>query len=114
MIDLLYAETRPLRIYRQTYNRNIVLTDSNLLDGRGNATHRSIVSWAPDVIDEELEEISLLAQVAEQCGVPVELLNRLAALELEIPDINLWGAKAELSRRVTAIIDDQAELERGR
>ncbi|MDO3431919.1 hypothetical protein QWJ46_04415 [Rhizobium sp. CBN3] len=64
--------------------------------------------------DVELEERALLARVAEQCGVPVELLNRLAALELEIPDINLWGAKAELSRRVTAIIDDHAQSERGR
>jgi hypothetical protein len=65
-----------------------------------------------DVTDENLMKGSLLARVAEQCGVSVELLVELAALELEIPDINVWGAKAELGRRVAAILDEEAERER--
>ena len=63
--------------------------------------------------DEDTNQGTLLDRVAKQAGVAPELLERLTALELEIPDINVHGAKAELGRRVAAILDEEVQREQG-
>ena len=50
----------------------------------------------------------LLNRVARECDLPANLLTQLAALQTVIPDVNVRGAKAELGRRVAAILDDTA------
>jgi len=67
-----------------------------------------------DVADHITNEVSLLAKVAQESGVSVELLEDLAALEKDVPDLNLWGAKAEFARRVAALLDDEAQREQSR
>lgn len=47
----------------------------------------------------------LLRRVARECDVPGDLLSQLAALQTVIPDVNVRGARAELGRRVAAILD---------
>lgn len=56
-------------------------------------------------------EDPLLARVTRECELPADLLRRLAALEAAIPDVNVWGAKAELGRRVAEILDEAAARE---
>jgi hypothetical protein len=61
------------------------------------------------VTDQTPNEVSLLVRVAQESGVSVELLEDLAALEKDVPDLNLWGAKAEFARKVAALLDDEAQ-----
>lgn len=64
--------------------------------------------------DQTPNEVSLLVRVAQESGVSVELLEDLAALEKDVPDLNLWGAKAEFARKVAALLDDEAQREQSR
>jgi hypothetical protein len=50
----------------------------------------------------------LLAQVAAESDIDANILLELAALESDFPDAGIWGAKAELGRRVTAILNSFA------
>lgn len=56
-------------------------------------------------------DTDLLAQVAMEAGVPPQLLLDLANLEQHVPDVNILGSKAELTRRVTALLNDYAARE---
>ncbi|MGZ8284169.1 MAG: hypothetical protein ACXWUZ_03795 [Allosphingosinicella sp.] len=47
----------------------------------------------------------LLARVAEEVGLPRQLLADLAALEDSFPDMNVRGAKPELGRRIAELLD---------
>jgi len=62
-------------------------------------------------LSDETPEDPLLACVTRDCDLPSDLLQRLAALEAVIPDVNVWGAKAELGRRVAEILDEVAARE---
>lgn len=57
-------------------------------------------------------DAELLARVADEGGLPAQLLVDLAHLEDDIPDLNLHGAKAELSRRVADVLNSYADPER--
>ncbi len=61
--------------------------------------------------DEKNREAALLTIVAQESSVPIALLEKLAQLKDEIPDLNIWGAKAKLSRMVEAILDEEAAWE---
>lgn len=56
-------------------------------------------------------DADLLAQVAAEAGLPAQLLVDLARLEDNIPDLNLHGAKAELTRRVNDVLKVYADPE---
>lgn len=53
-------------------------------------------------------DAELLARVAEEAGLPIDLMMRLACLEEDIPDLSLHGAKSELNRRVTEVLNAYA------
>ena len=59
-------------------------------------------------LTDEASEDQLLERVARECDLPTDLLTQLAALRTVIPDVNVRGAKAELGRRVGAILDEIA------
>jgi hypothetical protein len=59
-------------------------------------------------LTDETSGDQLLDRVAGECDLPGHLLIQLAALQTVIPDVNVRGAKAELGRRVAAILDDTA------
>jgi len=60
---------------------------------------------------DEQGDAALLAMVANESNVPVALLEKLAELQDEIPDLNIWGAKAKLGRLVEGILDEEAAQE---
>lgn len=60
------------------------------------------------------KDAALLAQAAADCDVDPQLLLDLAALEADIPDANVWGAGAELGRRVASILNSYAQREEAR
>lgn len=70
--------------------------------------------WKRDVTDSNEHRVTLLARVAQECGVALDLLEGLAALEKELPDLNVWGAKAEFARSVAALLDHEAQREQSR
>jgi hypothetical protein len=62
------------------------------------------------MVDER--DAELIARAAAERDVPPDLLVRLIALEDEIPDVNAWGAKTLLARRVAEVLDGAASGER--
>jgi hypothetical protein len=58
------------------------------------------------------KDAALLAQAAKECDIDPQLVLELAGLQVDIPDANIWGAGAELGRRVASILNDYAGRER--
>jgi membrane-bound lytic murein transglycosylase B len=50
-------------------------------------------------------DAELIARAAAERDVPPELLMALIGLESEIPDVNAWGARTLLIRRVAEVLD---------
>jgi hypothetical protein len=51
------------------------------------------------------DDQELLNLAAERFGVPVDVLTALLELEDSFPNFSVFGAKAEFTRRVNAILD---------
>jgi len=56
-------------------------------------------------------DAELIERAAAEKGVPAELLARLIGLERELPDINAWGGRTLLARRVAEVLDAAASGE---
>lgn len=63
------------------------------------------------MVDER--DAELIARAAAERDVPAELLTRLIGIEVEIPDVNAWGARTLLVRRVAEVLDAAASREAG-
>ncbi len=50
----------------------------------------------------------LIARVAAETDVPEMMLQALVGLERDFPDLNVWGAKPQLARRVSTILESAA------
>lgn len=59
----------------------------------------------PNMTDAQ-DDDELMSLAAAGVGVPVEVLTSLLALEDSFQNFSVFGAKAEFSRQVTAILDD--------
>ena len=57
---------------------------------------------------EEDSADELVASVARAADVPISLLQALILLEQDFPDLNIWGAKPQLARRVAVLMDREA------
>lgn len=60
----------------------------------------------------EEREAELISLAAAERGVPADLLMKLLAVEREIPEVNAWGARAQLVRRVAEILDGTLRQEK--
>lgn len=63
------------------------------------------------MVDER--DAELIQRAAAERGVAPELLTSLIALEREIPDVNAWGARTLLIRRVAEVLDGAHLMEEG-
>jgi hypothetical protein len=55
-----------------------------------------------------LDDVELMSLAAADVGVPVEILTSLLALEDSFQNFSVFGAKADFSRQIAAILDDGA------
>jgi hypothetical protein len=61
-------------------------------------------------VSERAGEDELITRVAVEFDVPAALLRDLSALESEFPDVNVWGVKPQIARRVEALLDAAAAM----
>lgn len=52
------------------------------------------------------DDAELIRTAAARVGVPPEVLTLLLALEDSFQNFSVFGAKAEFTRQITAILDD--------
>lgn len=52
------------------------------------------------------DDIEIIERAAQRFGVPAEILLALLALEDSFQNFSVFGAKADFSRRITALLDD--------
>ena len=52
------------------------------------------------------EHSDLIRQIAENNGVPVELIRRILELEPNYRNLHAWGARPALRRKLAALVDE--------